>query len=432
MPAIDSIVSIQIDRQTTAVSRAGFGILMILDAHKNWNDRIRYYSSADAILDDGFDSGDDAYLAALAAFSQSPKPGQVAIGRRTVDEAGVEVTDVQDNTDYTTTINGTTATYTSGSGATASSIAGGLVTAINGLSEPVTASDDGDGTYTLNADTSGEPYSLEVDAKQTVEPLSPTNNPDSDLAEIVTVDDDWYALALTSHTQSEVENAAAWVEAQRKIFGTASSDTDILDATVDTDIASVLKSNAYNRSFVLYHDQADSEYPECAWMGNRLPTDPGSSTWMFKTLSGIPVTKLTVTEAKNALDKNANTYEVIGGVNVTREGTMGSGEYIDVIRGIDWLHARMAERIYSRLVNVEKIPFTNAGIGIIETEIRSQLEAGIDQGLLAGNPEPTVSVPDASEVSDNDKANRLLPDMEFEATLAGAIHEVSIQGVVTV
>ena len=46
-----------------------------------------------------------------------------------------------------------------------------------------------------------------------------------------------------------------------------------------------------------------------------------------------------------------------------------------------------------------------------------------------GNGIWDVDAPDAEDISDVDKGNRILPDVEFEVTLAGAIHEVSISGV---
>jgi hypothetical protein len=153
---------------------------------------------------------------------------------------------------------------------------------------------------------------------------------------------------------------------------------------------------------------------------------------MFKTLTGIAATTLTTTQSQNARAKKANTYETLGGVNITREGTMASGEYIDIIRGIDWLQARMEERIYSRLVNLAKIPFTDAGIAIIEAEIRAQLDDGIDNGLIAVDPEYTITVPAASSVSAAEKTARILPDIQFTATLAGAIHSVQVAGTVSV
>jgi hypothetical protein len=52
-------------------------------------------------------------------------------------------------------------------------------------------------------------------------------------------------------------------------------------------------------------------------------------------------------------------------------------------------------------------------------------------GILAADPAYEITAPDASEVSVADKGNRLLPDMEFTGTYAGAIHKVEIQGVLS-
>jgi hypothetical protein len=331
------------------------------------------------------------------------------------------------------TINGTDFTIDSGGSATALSIATALVSAINLGSEPVTATDDADGTVTLDADVAGTAFSFLITGSNMSyeKPFTAADTVANDLAAVVAADNDWYALVLTSRTQADVEAAALFIESQDKIFVTASSDSDIYDSGSTTDIAATLETAAYDRTAVIYSG-TPALFPDAAWLGKQLPTDPGSSTWAFKTLSTITADTLTPTQSTNIRNKNANTYEEIGGVNITRWGTMASGEYIDIIRGIDWLKARMVERIYSRFVNLPKIPFTDAGIATVEGEIKAQLEAGIDAGLLAASPAYSVTVPLASAVSSADKANRLLPDISFEATLAGAVHTTTISGVVTV
>jgi hypothetical protein len=253
------------------------------------------------------------------------------------------------------------------------------------------------------------------------------------------VSDDWYGLAIESRSTAQQLEVATWAEANEKLFATADNDTNIVNQAqgVDTtSIASELQDAALARSFVVYHDTSDGSvandrWPDLAWLGRMLPTQPGSATWAFKTLAGVPVVQLTSTQRKNALDKNANTYEVRGGVNITRDGTTGSGEYIDIIVGVDWLKARMTERIYSKLVNLPKIPYTDAGIAIVEAEVRAQLADGIAAGLLAADPAPVVTVPKAKDVPTNDKAQRILRNVRFTATLAGAVHAVEVNGVVT-
>ena len=111
---------------------------------------------------------------------------------------------------------------------------------------------------------------------------------------------------------------------------------------------------------------------------------------------------------------------------------MVSGEYIDLMSGVDWLQATIQENVFAHLVNLPKIPFTYGGIAIIESEIISAINAGIDSGFIAESPQFTISVPLAANVSAVDKANRYLPDIEFTAFLAGAIHKTQINGAVSV
>jgi hypothetical protein len=111
---------------------------------------------------------------------------------------------------------------------------------------------------------------------------------------------------------------------------------------------------------------------------------------------------------------------------------MFGGEWIDVMIFVDWLEQRMKERLWSRLANSKKIPYTAAGAAIIEAEIRAQLNDGIRVGGLANSPAPTVFVPDVLTLSTNTRALRIFEGITFEARLAGAIHFITVQGTVTV
>ncbi len=261
---------------------------------------------------------------------------------------------------------------------------------------------------------------------------------------IVDVDDDWYVLAIESRAIADQEGVANWVESRRKLFALASNDSDIIDLTEGADNPTTgsifARLNLTNfRTFGLYNEDAGTGsdlWAEVAWVGEQLTRDPGSSTWAFKSLSLIAPSNLSPTQAANALSKNGNVYQLVGGVPITRGGvvfggTDPSGEYIDVMRGIDWLQARMTERVFSRLVNLPKVPYTDGGVSIIVAEVKAQLDAAIIAGVLAQDPLPTVTAPLVKNVPINDKALRQLPDVKFQATLEGAIHKVVVQGVVT-
>ena len=263
-----------------------------------------------------------------------------------------------------------------------------------------------------------------------------TTTPDADwtaaLTAIRVADTDWYGFSIKSVTIADQEEAADWAEATtdpKVLFMARSADTDILSSVATTDIAYYISSNGYDRSACFYSSGAATNYIECAAMGERFPKNPGSGTWKFKTLTGITADDLTTSERSAALDKEANIYISRASISMTEEGTVGSGEYIDVIRGIDWLESRIQEIIFGELVNTEKIPFTDEGISTIEGLLKQALDEAVRRDVITADY--TTTVPDVADVSAANKTARTLPDVEFTATLAGAIHYVTITGTVS-
>lgn len=439
MPLSD-IVNVTITRETTAVSRAGFGVVLIAGPNLNSQNRYELFTDLSSVAD-GVIGGSDSpeYRAAASLFGQNPRVPSLAIGKingTTVitDDAGTYTAG-----SITATINGTPVVepYDTDKDTTL----GNLATSIAALAD-VTSAVYAAGAHTITiTPVVGTPLSVAVDVSaitgtMTVA-LSTTATEDiSDaLDAIKDENNDFYGVMLTSRTVADVKEAMAWVEAERKIFGCASSDTDILSASDTTSLAYWAEANNYARSYVRYSGQADGSatdpYPEAGVFGTFMWRDPGSYTVKFKSPSGQTADNLTPTQSTNVRDKNAMTFEEIGGVDILREGQVGEGEFIDVIVFVDWLQARMTEDVYSRFVNLPKVPFTDEGIQLVAAEVKGRLQKGIDAGGLAADPAPVVTAPLAADVSVNDKANRLLPDITFTATLAGAIHAVEIQGTVS-
>src|SRR5690554_1216525 len=109
----------------------------------------------------------------------------------------------------------------------------------------------------------------------------------------IATDDDWYALAIESRDAADIEAVAVNIEGRQKLFIAATDDADILDAQVDTDLASTLLDLNLSRTGLIYHSAAAEAYPEAAWFGRMLPLDPGTANWAWKTLSGIPTDSFT-------------------------------------------------------------------------------------------------------------------------------------------
>jgi hypothetical protein len=242
------------------------------------------------------------------------------------------------------------------------------------------------------------------------------------------IDDDWYGVAIESRDSAIVAAVAAWVETQTKLFATASDAANILTATTTSNIAYTLKNAGYDRSLVIYHSDAATDWPEAALLGLQFAKTPGSSTYVYKTLAGISADSLTSAQKGYAHSYNAFTYTTRAGINMTEGGKVASGEWVDVIVGIDDLTIDMETKVFGKLANAEKIPYTMQGVLVIVGAINESLTRSVNNSVLAADPAPFVTYPEIADISDADKGNRILPDVEFEAVLAGAIHKATISG----
>jgi hypothetical protein len=251
----------------------------------------------------------------------------------------------------------------------------------------------------------------------------------TDWAAILAEDSDFYGVGLDSQSEAEINALAAQVETQRMLFVTGQIDTENTDSGTTTDVCSDLAAAGYYRTIALQASY-NSQYAGCRWMGKMLPKDPGSATWAYKTLAGLTVSVLTAAQ-ESALDgKYCNRYQSVGGVSVTQKGYAASGEFIDITRGADWFQVRLQERIYGLLVNLDKIPYAQAG-GLLYAEIYAQMQEAAKRSVIAPDTEDTpwvITIPEVADISAANKALRNFPDVEFSAYLAGAVHKVTITG----
>ena len=441
MSAIDKHVSVTVTKETATVSRVGFGTPCVLTYHTRFPEIARVYGSLTEMTDDNFATTDLAYKFCAAIFAQNPRPSQIVVGRRaTAPLRDVKLTPkapVLASTAYSVTVNAETFTFTTDATPTVAEITAGLIALINVGGENVLATDNTTDLDIESADTpggvstAGVPFTITFDPAQfefndnTLE--SPTYLWATELSTLQGFNDDWYGLVVDDWGAAGIAALATAVEsAGPKIYAAESQDSDII-AAGSSDIASTLQTSAVERTFLTYADDVDPS-KAAAWLGKQLPTDPGSATWKFKTLATASATSLTTGEVAIADGKSANTYTTVGSNNITAEGVVASGEFIDVVRFVDWLTARVKENVFRALAVNPKIPFTDSGIQAIVSEVEGVLRQGVFNGGLNGDEDLTVTAPLAAEVDANDRASRLLPDIEFIATLAGAIHKTTITG----
>lgn len=235
----------------------------------------------------------------------------------------------------------------------------------------------------------------------------------------------WYGLALAGAEDSDYDEVAKLIESTEKIFAFSTQSKE-----------NPLSSSNYMRTFGIYHENED-EYAHVAWLAKGFSFDPGSETWVYKTLAGVTASDLTTREMRSLEENNLNYYVTCASKSITRIGKMIGGEWIDVIRFRDWLKNEMQIRIFELFVKNPKIPYVDSGIALVENQMRAVLQSGQTVGGIAeteydDNDEPiegyTVTVPRAATISAAQRAKRTLPNCKFTARLAGAIHAVELRG----
>lgn len=460
------IINVDITISDVQVSVEGFGTPLFITSHRAHYDRVRAYGSA-AEVGAVYGTTSAAYIAATAAFSQSPKVTSFKVGRRdselrlvpvNVDDGDVYSFDITNKLGVTTSFS-----YTVGVGESATDIVTALATSINGNS---------DANVDVNAVPSGTQLTLQTklgagsawqDSYFTVGNYSVdwagediwhgTESGAQVFSEIITADSDFYFVTTDDNVQSYITGAqglAAAVETADKLLFISDSNTDNI-ATVtepDTSLFGVLSAANYSNTVMIYHqDAGDSaiagdheeatNYPEVAWVGANAVYAPGSVTWANIRLTGVsastdPTTsvRLTPTQKSNLDTRNANYMEYDAGNTFTRYGQTASNDWIDTIRGVHWQTADLHANLKTLLLGQKggKVTYDGRGIARIREVIASSLQRGVNRNFLNSF---TINMPRLADISSATKLSRVLENVTFEAKVAGAIHEITVSGTVS-
>jgi hypothetical protein len=225
---------------------------------------------------------------------------------------------------------------------------------------------------------------------------------------------------------------AALIETTEKFYVTTSSAAAIIAGTAGN-LFLQLKALSYTRTFYMYSLASAATVPEAAWVGRFAPVQIGSTIWIYKTLVGVLPDTLSATQENNLRDANACWYTTVDGDRQVMfgENKVASGEYIDVMLGVQWVITRMRERVWGTMLNNAKINFDNAGISKLQSDTMTVLAEAVALNILADSPQPVVTVPNALSLTSAERNTRNLSGIKFKARLAGSIQTaLNIEGVV--
>ena len=324
MSQIDRIVNVSITRETQQIDIASFDIPLLLvsidvGALTDWVDeRVRTYTSLEALKDD-FSTSHEVYTMATKLLSGDVRPATFKVGKVITDLGPQTITGVVEGSSsdvpiaYAVTqqpVSGTAAVDPATGEWTYVSVQGFEGTA----SFEITATDD-------EAVPEVIPVNVEIVAHEDYSTA---------LHECIDADGTFYAIMADTHDEDVVKDLAATVQAMRRVYFTSTDDTDV-PRNVDSDIGTYLLEHGYFRTILMYSPVADTEYPECSWVGSQIVEIPGSNTWEYKRLPGVSISRLTDSEINNLEDKGVNYYITVKGAPITRRGVSADKSWIDEI-----------------------------------------------------------------------------------------------------
>lgn len=208
-------------------------------------------------------------------------------------------------------------------------------------------------------------------------------------------------------------------------------------AGFDVDDTTEITTSGLRRTVLFYCDATeDVPVPVAALVGETAGRAAGSFTYKNLILSGVKAQDLSDAEIDAIHKKGGITFVAKAGDNVTSEGKVAGGEYIDVIDSEDYIIQQLAFKTQKVLNTVAKVPYDNNGIGLLESVAVDVLHAAYNDGMIVTNPDGTpgysVSYALREDTKATDRANRQYLGGSFSFALTGAIHQVEITGSITV
>lgn len=440
------MVVVNVDVATASPATVSFGIPIIVGPNLGYNQRLKFYTSLLSVAAD-LHLGENApeYIALQTAFSGAKRLSRVGIGY-IANSKVITFTGTYTAGTLTAVVNGTTYTQTYSSDK-ATTLAALLVKIEANTAVSATSAIVGD-IMTLVPNT-GYNLAANISVASLTGTMAITNSYTATetitqaLTAIAGYDNTWFGFGITTKTDNDILLAAAWAEANKKLFGCSEYNSDVNTESLAADadsLAKQLKTLGYAFTFYVADILGESTYPEFGVFAKIFPETPGTFDIQCKSLPGIEVSSYTDGDLANILSKNANCYIDIGGLGVFRDGKVVSGELIWVVQFVEWLKARIQQAVLGYKARVPKAAYNTAGIQAIASVISGPLQEGQDAGGISPteyNSEKVqiggwyVDLPKFEDVPFADKADHILRNVNFTAYLNNSIHYVVINGTVT-
>jgi hypothetical protein len=405
------------------------------------------------MVEDGIPTTASIYIAAQGAFSQSPSPTSIMIGRQETTSVLTPVTPV-DALEYKVTLGALDAVSAEFSYVAsvptddAEAVVDALKLAIDAdadITAKVTATKVGTGTAAvleLSQTVSGTDWftvSLLTNIGESFKAISTETAADT-IAAISDEDDDYYYFTAEDKSNAFILAAAADIEAKLKVYRTSISEVASYAAT-PTGTAADLVTGNYFRTSCMYHQDAQSKFPEVSAIAEIVFAITGTVTYANRLVAAVSPSKnasgkdLTATQQGKLKTINCDYFSRVGKAPsdpvITVIGKVAAGEWIDNIVGRDNMQVDMEGDLTNLLIRqkTSKIAFNNKGANQLRSTLEAVLTLYTEQGIHNFiEPDFKIIIPDQNNFNPADKATRVFKQITFTATLTNAIHMVEVTG----
>lgn len=251
------------------------------------------------------------------------------------------------------------------------------------------------------------------------------------------IDDDFYIVLTDVIDEDCVDALAAWAESTEPTEAALGAGVEDHRKFYFGQTTNKEYKNTHGRSAIIYTDDPLNEWADAAWLGCVGPFWPQSVTWKWKVPDGLTPPDLLDSE-RDILEENfINFFTVEYKHEYIKNGICGDGNFIDNVLGADYITYQMRENLYAIFMENPKIGYTDAGFAIVAAGVYASLNRATALSIIAKDPDSnsgiyTVTIPKRADATDEQARNRIMPNIEWEAQLEGAIHSVKVRGVLRV
>ena len=251
------------------------------------------------------------------------------------------------------------------------------------------------------------------------------------------INDDWYII-LTDVTDEDCVTALCqWAEGTEPTEAALGAGVEDHRKFYFGQTNNKKYVNKYGRSAVIYSDSPTKEGADAAWLGWVGPFWPESVTWKWKVPDGIAVADLRDSERDTLEENFVNFMTAEYKHEYVKNGICGDGNFIDNVMGADYITYQMRENLYEIFLANPKIGYTDAGFSIVAGGVYAALNRAVELHIIALDPDDgtgvyTVTIPKRADATDEQARNRIMPNVEWEAQLEGAVHGVKVRGTLRV